>query len=293
MATNVIVLVVDGLQASYLGSYGNGWVETPHFDRLAADGFVFDQALTGCPTLRAFYEGALRGRATARAEAAGTGDGASLPQLFRSAGYQTLLLTDEPELRNHAPQHDFEQVIELAAGDAPQAAEDDDSTATAALFVELLEKLPRGDGEREPDSKPLASPFLLWVHARGWLGPWDAPLERRARYVEEEDPEPPTFVEPPHEVLAEDADPDVLWAARQAYAGQLTLLDEWLGVLLEWLTASPEGQNTLLCLISPRGFPLGVHKQLGFPQEAPAHLYGEAVHLAWQLRFPQGHHGTG
>ena len=32
---NVICLVIDGLQAGYLGCYGNSWLPTPGFDQLA------------------------------------------------------------------------------------------------------------------------------------------------------------------------------------------------------------------------------------------------------------------
>lgn len=37
-----IVLRVQGLGARWLGCYGNEWVATPNFDRLAAEGTVFD-----------------------------------------------------------------------------------------------------------------------------------------------------------------------------------------------------------------------------------------------------------
>ena len=39
---NVIVVVCNSLHLGFLGAYGNGWIETPHLDRLAAEGVVFD-----------------------------------------------------------------------------------------------------------------------------------------------------------------------------------------------------------------------------------------------------------
>ena len=36
----VLVLVVDGLQAAYLGPYGNEWIDTPTLDQWAAAGVV-------------------------------------------------------------------------------------------------------------------------------------------------------------------------------------------------------------------------------------------------------------
>ena len=46
---NAILLVIDRLHAGYLGAYGNGWIATPAIDRLAAEGFVFDQCLIDSP----------------------------------------------------------------------------------------------------------------------------------------------------------------------------------------------------------------------------------------------------
>jgi hypothetical protein len=37
-----VVLTFDRLPCAALGCYGNEWIDTPHFDRLAAEGFVFD-----------------------------------------------------------------------------------------------------------------------------------------------------------------------------------------------------------------------------------------------------------
>src|SRR5947209_2035343 len=39
---HAIVVRADGLAVHWLGAYGNEWVSTPHLDRLAAGGVVFD-----------------------------------------------------------------------------------------------------------------------------------------------------------------------------------------------------------------------------------------------------------
>ncbi len=54
---NAILLVIDRLHAGYLGAYGNAWNETPAIDRLAAEGFVFDQCLIDSPRLETFCRG--------------------------------------------------------------------------------------------------------------------------------------------------------------------------------------------------------------------------------------------
>jgi choline-sulfatase len=46
---NVVLLTLDTLRADHLGAYGNTEVRTPHLDELAADGVVFEQAMTSAP----------------------------------------------------------------------------------------------------------------------------------------------------------------------------------------------------------------------------------------------------
>src|SRR6266478_4898787 len=58
----VLVIVARGLNAGYLGCYGNAWVETPTLDRLATEGVVFDRHYADCPS----PEGACRSWRTGR-----------------------------------------------------------------------------------------------------------------------------------------------------------------------------------------------------------------------------------
>ncbi len=69
----------------------------------------------------------------------------------------------------------------------------------------------------------------------------------------------------------------------QAYAGQVTLLDVCLGAVLEYLDGLPAANETMLMLMSSRGFPLGEHLRVGPCDNA---LFGELVHVPWMVRFP-------
>src|SRR5690242_6702586 len=43
MPLRAVVLTFDRLHLGYLGCYGNDWIETPNFDRLATQSVLFDQ----------------------------------------------------------------------------------------------------------------------------------------------------------------------------------------------------------------------------------------------------------
>jgi arylsulfatase A-like enzyme len=52
MKKNVIVIMCDSLQFNYLGCYGNDWIKTPNFDKLAKESVVFEKAYAeGLPTV--------------------------------------------------------------------------------------------------------------------------------------------------------------------------------------------------------------------------------------------------
>ena len=61
MLKNAIVVMFDSLQFNYLGCYGNDWIKTPHLDRFAREGVLFENAYAeGLPTIpvrRAMHTG--------------------------------------------------------------------------------------------------------------------------------------------------------------------------------------------------------------------------------------------
>ncbi|MHB1035767.1 MAG: sulfatase family protein [Pirellulales bacterium] len=271
---NVICLVVDGLRAAALGAYGNTWIATPHLDRLAAEAFLFDQAVIESPRLEDFCRASWQGLHPLVPQEESESLDPTLPQILAAAGIRPVLLTDERAVASHAAARGFSDIVRVEPAGEARIADTIDETHLARFFAAATDWLTTAH-----------KPFLLWLHTRGMAEPWDAPLEFRNQYADEEDPEPPDLAEVPSEFLPEDHDPDELLGIAQAYAGQVSLVDLCVGGLLDWLTESPLASDTLLVLVSPRGFPLGEHGRVGPCDEA---LYGELVHVPFLLRFPDG-----
>jgi arylsulfatase A-like enzyme len=116
-------------------------------------------------------------------------------------------------------------------------------------------------------------------------GPWDAPLEFRRQFADEDDPTAPDFTEPPVRWVAENEDPDLILGIQHAYAGQICLLDECLEALLDAFHAAQAGAETLLALASPRGYALGEHRRIG---PIDPSIYGETLHVPCLIRYPDG-----
>jgi arylsulfatase A-like enzyme len=274
---NIVVLVVDRLHAGFLGCYGNAWLATPHFNQLASESFIFDQAFVDHPGLGELCRSWWTGTHYIERQSAG-GEWPTLAKRFGQAGYSTTCLTDEPVVTQHPLTADFDEVIPIgtaAEGDRPpEMAESIEQTELSHFFATAAQLL---DEPREP--------FFLWLHSRGLGAAWDAPDEFRRQYADEDEAEPPSLIEPPCRYLTDDDDPDELWRLAQAYAGQVTLVDECLGGLLEMLDAEQLAGDTAVVVLGARGFPLGRNRRLGGIDQA---LYSELLQTPLLMRLPSG-----
>lgn len=287
---NAICLVIDGLHCGYLGAYGNTWLSTPSWNRLASESLVLDFAYVDEPRLESLYRSYWRG---VHAAAPGLPSGALEPTLAErlgQAGVWTALLADDPAVSEHPLAAGFDDVLAMnetatadaAADEPPSPAADAGETALVRFFAQLSSRL-----DEQSD------PFLLWAHCGSLGRVWDAPLDMRlALAADEVDEESePVVLEtlhetlPPHRLLAADADPDDLLGYRRAYAAQVNLLDRCLGALMQAMQSSPWGENTLLVVLGARGFPLGEHQRLGWYD---LDLHEELTHIPWMMRFPSG-----
>lgn len=270
---NLIVIVVDGLHAGMVGAYGNSWIHTRRCDQLACDSLLLDQAYVDSPSLHQAYR-ALWFAAPATRPDGRLDPARSFPQLLSKAGWHTALLTDAAEVAALAQPGAFVEQRYLEPATEPRSAEEVAATQTGQLFQAAAQWLAAAP-----------QPFALWLHARAFHGPWDAPLELRHRFADEEDPEPPTFVDVPDLWLPADYDPDQLLGITHAYAGQVLALDESLGGFLDAVDHADLSATTQVTLVSPRGFALGEHLRVGKCDEA---LFNEVAQLVWLMRFPDG-----
>jgi arylsulfatase A-like enzyme len=274
---NIICLVVDRLHVGYLGCYGNCWIVTPELDRLASESFVFDQALIDSPRLEDLYHAWWRGGHAAEPKTGRSSERLFLPQAIAALGINTTLFTDEPWFQTpnaESLRQSVAEVIHFPSSEATQAANEAEETHFAGYFATAMQWL-----------EQVREPFCLWMHSQGMAAPWDAPLEYRNQYADEDEALPTSEVQVPRRILPTDYHPDELLSISQAYAGQVSLLDLCVGGLLEQLRESPLGKNTLFVLASARGIPLGEHRQIGAVNEA---LHCELIQVPWLMRFPDG-----
>jgi arylsulfatase A-like enzyme len=267
---SAIVLVVDRLGAGHLGPYGNTWLETPQFNRLAARSLLCETVFADSPDLSAACRAYWTGRG---AHEPALSDLLNLPAQAARAGASTLLVTDDESVASDPLAASFGE-CELIAS-PPTESGPADTIEQTGMFRLITAALAAIERSRDP--------LLAWIHARGMSAAWDAPREYRERLADPEDPAPPDFRQPPDRRLPKSFDPDEVLGVVQAYAAQVHVLDECLGLLLDALAQREEHQEVLLACTSPRGCPLGEHGRIGPCDGA---LYSELLQVPLLIQFP-------
>jgi len=274
--SRAICLVVDRLRASAVGCYGNTWYATPGLDFLASQSLVLDHANLGALDLESLYRSYWRGLHPLRPS--GRWDAVPpLPAQLRDAGIHTVLVTDEPRVADHRLATGFERVVQLDSSPPHEPAIGVEETGLARLLAVA------GQWFEQADRLSRDRPYLLWVHARGMDGPWDAPTRLREAVADRDDPPPLPGTAVPRRVLNAKEDPDQRFQYLCAYAGQVRLLDQCVEAFLGQVFASRHVDQTAVALLGARGFPLAEHGRIGDADEV---LYGESLHVPWILRLP-------
>lgn len=257
-AEGLLVITIDRLPAWMLSAYGATWVATPELDRLAARGIVFDRVITpGSDPLAALD--AVWGMRLGTTAAGGAGH-AGLLAAARGRGWKPTLVTDDARVaaRIGSIATDVDvRLIPLAS--AADVAREDADAALGRLLAAALAAVAAGGRQ------------LVCVHITSLGLTWDAPMAYRDQYVDPDDPPPPPGAGVPSFAVDADTDPDRVMAARQVFAGQLSLLDRQLGAVC----AAAGGWG--IALVGVRGLPLGLHGWVGpGGRDLP---YGELVHV--------------
>jgi len=309
---NVIVLVADSFRADHLGCYGNTWIKTPHLDRFAAESALFKYAYPeNIPTVPARvtwftgqYHFPFRGWQPFEL------DDTTLAEYLWTKGFRSAMITDVFHFHrpgfNITRGFDFVQFI--------RGQESDPFILDESIEVDM-ERYHKHDGVDEKwtrqtmnylrnrahwtceedhfvaqvvkagikwlDEIDVRDNLFLWLDCFDPHEPWDPPAE----YTDLYDPgyEGKEIINPIVGEVEGYLTPEELNHIKALYAGEVTLVDKWLGVMLDYLRAEGFFENTVIIFTSDHGEPLG---ERGIIRKARSWLFEELMRIPFIIHTP-------
>lgn len=313
---NVIVIVSDTMRRDALQAYGGNWVQTPHLSAFAKKAVQCKNAFIGSfPTVPCRHD-LLTGQATFTFKPWSPldRDTVTLQDVLRAAGVYTALVVDTPHPfrpdYNYQRNFDFIQVnrgqemdlyelrplpVKLPCN--PRKLRD--GTRTMTQYLRNV-----ADRKVEEDyfcartmraaadwltANQRRQPFFLYVDTFDPHEPWDPP----ALYVKPYDPdyrgEDVTY--PRYDRWEEFLTPKELKHCRALYAGEASMVDRWVGHLLERIEKLGLFENTLVLFLADHGFYLGEHGFIGKALIRGGYyqslaMYSEVCRVPWLVHYP-------
>jgi arylsulfatase A-like enzyme len=318
--TNVVLVIIDSLRKDHVGAYGNTWIETPNLDALARESLRFTQAYPeSIPTIcarRAIHTGLRTWPFEDWRRYKGVDVGlwgwqpipegqTHLAEILKQSGCATLTVTDN--LHQYPASMNFQRgfdVFDFIRGQTtdgykpPWTSDPEQVGQTLGMrgyFQQYFANVAYRETEEDwfsPQVFTRASevleaaskgpPFFLVVDNYDPHAPYDPPENYVNLYdnpYEGLEPFSPRYG--PSSYLTDRQ----LKRIRALYAGEVTMVDRWLGRFLEKMEDLNLFENTLLMLISDHGVAHGEHGILGKPPNA---LWPEVTDIAWLMRHPEG-----
>jgi arylsulfatase A-like enzyme len=246
---SLVLVSVDGLRVDRLGSYGESPLSpTPHLDRLAAEGFRFEQATTPVPETLPAHLALMTGATPIgrpwllRPGAALPPEAATLAEVLRGSGYQTAAFVGAAAVgRATGLARGFERFDEPRTGNLPAT-------------IRWLEERPAAD---------------VVDAARAWLD--DHFRSRFFLWVQLADPAPPHPADPPRTLRH-----------RDPYDAEVERTDAEIGRLLQRLASLGVAGRTIVAIAGSHGEGLGEHGERG----SGFGLYDATLHIPLLLRVP-------
>lgn len=292
---NVILIIADTLRADALQCYGNQTTKTPAIDQLAADGILYEQAVSQSSWTRPSIATILTSLYPSQHGAMGKQSilpdrVTTVAEVFRDAGYTTAAFVSNI---NIAPVFNFQQGF----GEYTYLPPDfyfwaSDSSARLALY-----RIARVVRERFFASKIYVSNFyqdalVVTDHAKGWLDKKpQAPFFLLVHYMDPHDP----YMEIPYNghgvarVTNPDPPPAQAPEMHKLYQENVGYLDEHLAKLWARLKELGLYDNTMIAFTADHGEEFQEHH--GWWHGTT--LYQEGVHVPLILKLPhQANAGT-
>jgi arylsulfatase A-like enzyme len=318
---NVLVIVTDSMRVDHIGCYG-GRARTPAIDRLAREGVRFTQAYgDNFPTLPmrlSWWTGKYHFHEAGWQPF--TDRDLLLAEVLWDRGFSTALVTDTYHM--HKPVYNcgrgFDTTVfvrgqeydpwivdpavpaDVAASPVHRLRHGDDRESDE-LWTERYAQYLRNSSVRrseedycaprvvrqaarwlEQAARDRRQPFFLWVDLFDPHEPWDPPPPYNRMYT---DPSyrGPDLVDPVPGEVSGYLTSEELQRTRDLYAGEVSFVDAWVGVLLDRLEALGLGEDTVVIHTSDHGEPFGEH---GYVRKARPWSYQELAHIPWTIRLP-------
>ncbi|MFZ5825714.1 MAG: sulfatase [Bacillota bacterium] len=309
---NVVLMLMDTVRRDHLGFMGNSWIQTPALDRFAARSTTFTNAYIGSypcmPARRDLFTG--------RYEFLHRGWGPlehtdqDLPGLLSAGGKTSMLVTDHYHLwlKGSGNYHWNFTGFEFIRGQ-----ESDRWITDPTIPLEY------GAPAEKLRQKPFLDPYVRNRHGRrterdyfgpmvlqnamDWVErnhshdgffllvdcmdphePWDPPFPYNQMYNPEGRGDALFWPEVGRCDLTEDD----LAHVKALYAGEVTMVDRWIGLFLDKLEQLGLMENTMVIFTSDHGIMLGEHGIIMKPWSSltDSNLYQELAHVPLVIYHP-------
>ena len=281
---NVILVISDTVRYDYCGCYGNTWVQTPNIDALARESAIMTNFFTASFPTGPMRKDVHSGRFTftyTNWQAARTEEEMVLAEVIKTKGSKTAFIGDTGNSPQFKEGFDHEQIIPGRASKIdgiPAEVELPADPRKLRIPMRRIQNIVRnamgwdGDEDRRAartmraayrwleDQYSDKTPFFLFVDTFDPHEPWDPPRY----YIDLYDPgyEGDELMEPAYEP-ADYATQREIEHMRCMYAAKLTMVDKWVGYLLDGVERMGFADNTAIIFTSDHGFYHGEHNLIG------------------------------
>ncbi|MDO8684485.1 MAG: sulfatase [Armatimonadota bacterium] len=315
---NLIVIVTDSLRYDHLGHNGSR-VKTPNIDKFAAESAVLDQAyaenLPTMPCRAAWWTG--RHLFPYRGWQIFENEDVLLAEYLWDKGFTSAFVTDtyhlhkpgynsargfdsvfwirgqeyDPWIMDESIQVDFEKYYRLRgdAGDehwnragrqylrnqsAMPVEEDQCLCRTVKAAIKWLDDI----------TKHRKDNLFLWVDCFDPHEAWNPPAPFHDMY--DPDYTGQDLIDPIPGPIEGYLTPRELEHILALYAGNVSWVDKWVGILLDHIRDLGLFDNSLIMFTSDHGEPFGEHGDIRKTGESQG--YEEVAHIPWIIRHPDG-----
>lgn len=310
---NVIFIMNDTFRRDHLGCYGNSWIKTPNLDAFAQRSALFEDFYSASyPTVpnrwdvvTGQYGFPTRGWQPLAPQDTTWG------QILSQQGIHTQMIWDTPMLG----QNDYNYTRGFKGQFFVHGQKNDPWVTSPLLNIDLksqvhkirnvsgLDGYLRNHALRQYDreycagrtmsaamdwleTNYTADSFFLWIDMWDPHEPFDAPFYDYALYADP-DYDGDWFYYPEYG-RANYMTPAERKHLRALYAGNVTLVDRWVGRFLELAERLGLFKNTLIIWASDHGHLFGDHDLQGKPGAELGRLYETTIHIPLIMYHPDG-----